>query len=244
VSYLLRLVACGMLCIIFSANSAVVTVEGNNLTFTYDDSTLFGSANIVGDSIFFLPNNFSAQSVNNQGSTISSDIVDVQIRVKDETIHLMDRFILYESGDYKISDTTASVDVSAQFMVTSFVKTCDNHGIFVCNQSEIFGSTESFIDDNQLRDWSLTGFIDLDTLTLWGDDSYVNVRIQNNLYATSLEEGDIAQIQKKFGVIGVQVELQPVPLPAGIYLFLSGLVGLGLMRVRNNLVCFSRRILQ
>ena len=188
----------------------------------------------MGDSIFFLPNNFSAQSVNNQGSTISSDIVDVQIRVKDETIHLMDRFILYESGDYKISDTRASVDVSAQFMVTSFVKTCDNHGIFVCNQSEIFGSTESFIDDNQLRDWSLTGFIDLDTLTLWGDDSYVNVRIQNNLYATSLEEGDIAQIQKKFGVIGVSVELQPVPLPAGIYLFLSGLVGLGVLKNKKS----------
>ena len=34
----------------------------------------------------------------------------------------------------------------------------------------------------------------------------------------------------------------PVPLPAGIYLFLSGLVGLGLMRSRNNLVCISRRI--
>ena len=229
---LLRLVAYGTLCIIFSANSAVVTVDGDNLTFTYDDSTLFGSANIVGNSIFFLPNNFSAQSVNNQGSTLSSDIVDVQIRVRDETIHLMDRFILYESGDYKISDSTASVDVSAQFMVTSFERTCDSHGIFVCNQSEIFGATENFIDDNQLRDWTLTGFIDLDALTLWGDDSYVNVRIQNNLYATALEQGDIAQIEKKFGVIGIQVELQPIPLPAAAWLFGSALVGLGLVRRR------------
>ena len=111
-TYLLRLVAYGIFSIILSAKSAVVTVEGDNLTFTYDDSTLFGSANIVGNSIFFLPNNFSAQSVNDQGSTLSSDIVDVQIKVRDETIHLMDRFVLYESGDYKISDSTASVDVS------------------------------------------------------------------------------------------------------------------------------------
>ena len=196
-TYLLRLVAYGIFSIILSANSAIVTVEGNNLTFTYDNSTLFGSANVVGNSIFFLPNNFSAQSVNNQGATLSSDIVDVQIKVRDETIHLMDRFILYESGDYKISDPTASVNVSAQFMVTSFEKTCDSHGIFVCNQSEFFGAAENFIDDNQLRDWSLTGFIDLDTLSLWEDDSYVNVRIQNNLYATALEQGDIAQIEKK-----------------------------------------------
>ncbi|MAV75649.1 MAG: hypothetical protein CL691_03400 [Cellvibrionales bacterium] len=232
-SNLLRLVAYGIFSIILSANSAVVTVEGDNLTFTYDDSTLFGSANIVDNSIFFLPNNFSAQSVNDQGSTLSSDIVDVKIKVRDETIHLMDRFVLYESGDYKISDSTASVDVSAQFMVTSFERTCDSHGIFVCNQSEIFGATENFIDDNQLRDWSLTGFIDLDTLSLWGDDAYVNVRIQNNLYATALEQGDIAQIEKKFGVIGIQVELQPIPLPAAAWLFGSALVGLGLMRGRN-----------
>ena len=33
-----------------------------------------------------------------------------------------------------------------------------------------------------------------------------------------------------------------IPLPAGIYLFLSGLVGLGLMRSRNKLVCISKRI--
>lgn len=232
-TYLLRLVAYGIFSIILSAKSAVVTVEGDNLTFTYDDSTLFGSANIVGNSIFFLPNNFSAQSVNDHGSTLSSDIVDIQIKVRDETIHLMDRFVLYESGDYKISDSTASVDVSAQFMVTSFERTCDSHGIFVCNQSEIFGAAGNFIDDNQLRDWSLTGFIDLDTLSLWGDDTYVNVRIQNNLYATALEQGDIAQIEKKFGVIGIQVELQPIPIPPGITLFLSGLVGLGLIRGKN-----------
>ena len=231
--YLLRLVAYGLFSIIFSANSAVVTIEGDNLTFTYDNSTLFGSANVVGNSIFFLPNNFSAQSVNDQGSTLSSDIVDVQIKVRDETIHLMDRFILYESGDYKISDSTASVDVSAQFMVISFERTCDSHGIFVCNQSEIFGAAENFIGDGQLRDWSLTGFIDLDTLSLWGDDSYVNVRIQNNLYATALEQGDIAQIEKKFGVIGIQVELQPIPVLPGIHLFLSGLIGLGLIRFKN-----------
>ena len=32
----------------------------------------------------------------------------------------------------------------------------------------------------------------------------------------------------------LQVSVSEVPLPAGIYLFLSGLVGLGLMRGRNG----------
>ena len=62
---------------------------------------------------------------------------------------------------------------------------------------------------------------------------YVNVRIQNNLYATALEPGDIAQIEKKFGVLGIQVELQPIPVPPAITLFLSGLIGLGMIRGKN-----------
>ena len=36
------------------------------------------------------------------------------------------------------------------------------------------------------------------------------------------------------GDYGITYAPAPVPLPAGIYLFLSGLVGLGLMRGRNG----------
>tara|TARA_S200000501_G_scaffold83340_2_gene75528 strand:+ start:9416 stop:10090 length:675 start_codon:yes stop_codon:yes gene_type:complete len=36
-----------------------------------------------------------------------------------------------------------------------------------------------------------------------------------------------------FGMDNLMYSMSPVPLPAGIYLFLSGLVGLGLMRGRN-----------
>ena len=122
-TYLLRLVAYGIFSIILSANSAVVTVEGDNLTFTYDDSTLFGSANIVGNSIFFLPNNFSAQSVNDQGSTLSSDIVDVQIKVKDEKFS--DRMIV-KTGEvsegkvepvdgYNVSKSSNNVSENSNF---------------------------------------------------------------------------------------------------------------------------------
>ena len=42
----------------------------------------------------------------------------------------------------------------------------------------------------------------------------------NNQFAWPVHDGDIG--------------LAPVPLPAGIYLFLSGLVGLGLMRGRRS----------
>ena len=41
-----------------------------------------------------------------------------------------------------------------------------------------------------------------------------------SFYAWAVHDGDIGA--------------SPVPLPAGIYLFLSGLVGLGLMRGRNG----------
>jgi len=37
-----------------------------------------------------------------------------------------------------------------------------------------------------------------------------------------------------FGMDNLMYSMSPVPLPAGIYLFLSGLVGLGLMRGRNG----------
>ena len=37
-----------------------------------------------------------------------------------------------------------------------------------------------------------------------------------------------------FGMDNLMYSMSPIPLPAGIYLFLSGLVGLGLMRGRNG----------
>ncbi len=36
-----------------TANAALVTINGTNVSFTYDDATLYGTANVVGNAIFF-----------------------------------------------------------------------------------------------------------------------------------------------------------------------------------------------
>ena len=84
-----------------------------------------------------------------------------------------------------------------------------------------------------------------------GDSSGTALSSESFYPETSLEKWDIQSVylqhiefNPSFTEVGLLVSSNEVPLPAGIYLFLSGLVGLGLMRVRNNLVCVSRRILQ
>jgi len=215
--------------------AAIVSIEGDNYIFTYDNSTLFGSANVINDSIFFLPTDFSAHSVNNEGAVLTSDIVDIAIQTKSGSSKLIDAFSIYELGDYRLHGDSASVDVAAYVQVSSFTATCNNFFLMPCITSQTFSPEETFtttdplVDLNTLVTWQISGEIDLDSHPDWGSDSYVNLRIQNNLYATSLNIGDLAQIQKKFGGLGVQV-VSEVPLPTAFWLFASALIGLRLSK--------------
>ena len=219
----------------FNSLAAIVSIESDNYIFTYDDSTLFGSANVINDSIFFLPTDFSAVSLNQEGAVLTTDTIDIVVQAKPESSVLIDGFSIFEQGDYRLHGTGSSVDVAAYVQISSFTSVCNAFLLMPCITSDIltpnqlFSSTEGLVGFNTLAAWDLSGYIDLDANPDWGNDNHVNLRLQNNLYATAISSGDLAQIQKKFGGLGVQV-VSEVPVPAAAWLFGSALVGLGLVR--------------
>ena len=85
------------------------------------------------------------------------------------------------------------------------------------------GGTESFLNVQSLVYWYGEEYAPA-TTHVWAfgtyDGSQDLTSKGNSTYSWAVHDGDIG--------------FAPVPLPAGIYLFLSGLVGLGLMRGRNG----------
>ena len=213
------------------SQSAQVTVMGDDLIFTYDDSTQFGTANVVGNSIFFLPTNFIAQSLNGNGgnNTVQfTDFVDIDIQIKAESNALIDSFILFESGDYKLVGSGTSAIAQATLEVESQTHSCGGPGM--CTLSSMFSSGPLSNQSGALELWNINGTLDLDNESEWADDFHVNLRIENTLYATSTSAGESALVQKKFGAIGVdimtEVVVAPVPVPAAAWFFASALITL------------------
>lgn len=218
-------IALSSLLFVTTAQSAIITQNGSDISFTYDDSTLFGTGTVVGNSISFLPTNFLAESLNGAGQVSLTDTLNVTVE-STTAGYTMNMFTLAEVGDYRLDGTTASVDASARFMVDSATTLC---GGFACSDSSIFTAGTLADTAGALTDWNLGGTLDLANTANWGSDTKVILQLQNNLLADTTLQNELAFIQKKKGGIGITVN--PVPVPAAVWLFGSGLIGLvGLAR--------------
>jgi len=216
---------------IATANATTITQFGTNVSFTYDDSTLFGTGVVVGNSISFKPTDFIASSLDGAAVTPASVggtaflTETLNITVDSMGGFLMEEFFLSEDGDYKLKSVApepdASVTAEAFFTVESTTKNCP---IFACDETKIFTAGALADTGGALALWALGGSIDLDDTAGWGSDTGVIITLQNNLTAVTNDNGEIAFIQKKDGDIGIVVN--PVPVPAAVWLFGSGLLGL------------------
>lgn len=210
-----------------TSQAALVTVFGTDVSFTYDDGTLFGTATVVGNSIFFQPPGFSAQSANGAGAVLTSEtlIIDVQTTTPGYNLTML---AMVEQGDYIQSGAGASVGASGRLGVVSTTTLC---GLIACNDANLFNAGPFADTGGATVAWQDGTSVDLGTTIGWGSDTSVQVSFQNDLTANSLSQGELAYIQKKFGAIGLVVN--PVPLPAAVWLFGSGLLGLaGIARRR------------
>jgi len=212
-----------------TSNAAPVTIYGTDVSFTYDNSSYFGTANVVGNSIFFQPTTFKAESLNGAGAVSLSDTLTVD--VKSTTIgYNMSSFMLVEQGDYTLSGASSSVTASGRLGVASKTSLC---GYIVCKDSSIFNVAATDLDTvGALTEWNGSTSVDLADTIGWGSDSFVQLSLQNNLLATTTELGDDAMIQKKFGAVGVTIN--PVPVPAALWLFGSGLIGIATFAKRRK----------
>lgn len=201
-----------------ASNAATVTTCGTDLCFEYDNATLFGTGNVVGNNIFFLPTNFRAESNNTDGLVQVSATLNITATLQNPNSgFVMDMFNLVEKGDYQMGGgTTTSVTAGGSFSVTSLT---------IGNMNQMNAFNDAGLNTvGPVTLWDASSSIDLSSINGWGSDTAVIIQLQNDLSATSNLQGEGAFIQKKYGDIGVVVN--PVPVPAAVWLFGSGLIGL------------------
>lgn len=203
-----------------SLSAAPVTLFGNDISFTFDDSTLFGTGVVTGNSLFFQPTNFSAESLNGVGVVTTSETLKVIVNTTNNYYKITSIGIA-EDGDYIQKGPGASVAAAGNLSVASNTKNC---GIIACRDNSVFNVAGLGDTGGSLVDWTGDTIVDLADTVGWDSDYSLGVTFQNDLTASTLNYGEQAFIQKKFGAIGVVVN--PVPIPAAVWLFGSGLVGL------------------
>ncbi len=212
-----------------SGQATIVTLVGTDVSFTFDDATLFGSGIVVGNSLVFQPPAFKAESLNGAGAVTASDtlIIDVVATTPGYDITSL---AMQEQGDYRRKGVDASVAASGRLGVTSTTTTC---GILACNDASIFNVAGLGDTGGATVAWSGGTSVNLADTAGWGSDTSLQISFQNNLSATTLNGGEEAFIQKKLGGVGLIVN--PVPVPAALWLFGSGLLALaGVSRRRSR----------
>lgn len=212
------------------ATAAPVEVTDPNSDFKiiYDDSTTgpFGTPFLSNNTIFFLPDNFVAMSANGDGEMVTNDTVQLHL-IATTPGFTFDSFDLREEGDYRLLGGGSSVSVGGEMIVR------DWNFPFVSASDAILPDAPltmtSDADPNVFPRWNASAMIDASTGWAAGVDE-VALTIENILTASSFQFGSSAFIEKKFA--GVEITVNPVPVPAAFWLFAPAL--LALWRRRRN----------
>jgi hypothetical protein len=215
----------GLLCVLApNAGAVLVTLAGDNVIFTYDDSNLglFGIPTVIGDTLNFNPVNFEAESINGAGFYLTSSTINIGIQTKSS-----DRFFgnlsLLERGDYLMLGAGGIVGVTGALIATNNLDPLSPNVYAPISSSsnlDIFGAP--------LNPWEATANADL-TQKSW---NFITATLENILVANSTLNPSSAFIEKKFE--GLQVNLVPVPEPATLLLAGAGLGGLCLFRRKKR----------
>ena len=224
------------------ALSATVTKVGTNFDVVYDDTKLglFGGLDLVGNNLFFTPNNFKAESYNGTGLNVTSSTVnDILLIAKGD--FKFGSISLQEFGDYFLLGG-GQVNLGGQlraFDPASPFATQSSDNIFVSP------TTPLSANDGVNHDWYGGAKISNTTSTIipgnagWlSSASKVVISVENILTAftpANLSGPQGAFIEKKFVGVGVDMVMtSAVPEPETWISLLSGLLLVGFVVSRRK----------
>lgn len=205
-----------------SSNAALTTVDGLDVSFTYDDSMLglFGTPTVSGDTLSFVPSNFSASREGVTGKVYTSDTFKVTITsLFGNTIS---KLALTELGDYTKEGPTANV--IAKGTLTAADLTNGTSSITKFKADTVPFPHTTFEGD--------PGIWQANSNAAFTNSFSVEALLHNTLGARSNSVDDIASISKTF----VGLTVTTVPLPQVVWLFGAGLLGLLKVSKRKNLL--------
>ncbi len=206
-----------------NALAVPMTIAGTNVNFTFDTALtgLFGAPVVSGDSFYFTPTNFMADSFN--GAGIDSTSATFNVAVTANPGYLISGVQFSEDGDYYKLGGGSAVAVGGKLIVR------DLYAPFVPTISSIAATaplnvTTSF-ETFETTNWSAMS--NVATPAAWGPVSGVNVTLQNILLANTSIPGGAAFIDKKLAGLTITGS-SPSPVPeSNLYTML--LAGLGLV---------------
>ena len=206
--------------------AAMITQVGDGVAFTYDDSTVFGVGNVVGDFLVFAPTEITAEAVgeNQFDSTVADLSVTITVLDDDFFLNLVG---VAESGDYLLSGDASQVDVLSTLSIDA---DADSNFDFVDNFSTVDALDQN---DGLFHNWSATQVTDISSFA----SNSIEVTLSTVLIAETFGgEDQQAFIAQKLDQIGVSAELLPisqVPLPGSILFFASFLGLAGVYRIKK-----------
>lgn len=213
------------------ARASYVTVAGTDFSVTYDTSTLgqFGSLTVVGDTLFFTPNSFKAESLNGAGVVTDDSTASGILLTANEGFHFAS-LSLAEFGDYKLQGASSTVSVTGQSRAFDESKALYSQTTSTITPVSALPLT---VNDGTSHNWSAAARIDTTTAAVGGGAPWlaqattVDLTIENLLTAfTAPGTGpQDAFIEKKFS--GAQVSVTPattVPLPGSLELLATSVV--------------------
>jgi hypothetical protein len=206
-----------------AAFAASVTLSGTTIDFTFNDADLglFGQAHVAGDTLYFTPTDFFAQSSNGAGIGFTHETINVEATAHQG--YSFSSFGFTEKGDYLLLGTGSSVDVTGQVRLFDVA-------------NPLVDISTSLVPANPLThvgvptdNWVAQTSTDL---SAWNTANTINVTVENLLLASTSAPASLAFVEKKF--VGLSFVTTPVPEAETYAMMLAGLGLIGFVVRRRT----------
>lgn len=219
------------------AEATQTTLIGTSFDLIYDTSLtgLFGAPILSGNTVFFTPINYKAESLNGNGVVSANSTVSLELIAKNGNV--FDNFALVESGDYKLIGAGSAVSVGGQTRVLDGANPLNNAVASIIS-TDNFGIFNSSIVDPTTHNWNSNSNISL-LDPKFDHTTHVFYTIENLLTAYT-EPSTVgprqAFIEKKFAGSAISLIVTAVPEPETYAMMMIGLGLISVVRRKSTLV--------